>query len=123
MLREELIKFIKEQYSAEEEYPWTDEPGYVVFRHKANRKWFCLIMDIPPSRLGLTKDGRMDILNVKCDPLMSSSLRLEKGVYPAYHMNKEHWLSLALDECEDDLVRWLLDISYSLTAPKTKRKK
>ena len=123
MIREQLVRFIKEYYSTDEEYPWRDEPNYAVFRHKGNRKWFALIMDIPSSRLGIPGKGRMDILNVKCDPLLISSLKAEKGVYPAYHMNKEHWASLALNEAEDELIKWLLDMSYSLTVPKSKKAK
>ena len=38
----------------------------------------------------------MDVLNVKSDPLLIGSLRGQDGYFPAYHMNKEKWLSIQL---------------------------
>lgn len=65
----------------------------------------------------------IDVLNVKCDPLLISTLRNEKGVYPAYHMNKENWVTLALDgSIKDDQLKWSLDQSFELTASKNKKK-
>ena len=44
-------------------------------------------------KIGLTGEGEVDILNVKCDPILSGSLRMQPGFFPAYHMNKEKWIS------------------------------
>ncbi|MCH5321872.1 MAG: MmcQ/YjbR family DNA-binding protein, partial [Eubacterium sp.] len=58
----------------------------------------------------------IDIMDVKCYPEMIGSLRKEKGILPAYHMNKEHWLTLLLDgSIEMDSVFELLNLSYELT--------
>ncbi len=38
-------------------------------------------------------------------------------------MNKTHWLTVALAECETDTLMWLLGISYDLTKPKIKPKR
>ena len=123
MDRATLIAFITEQYSAHEENPWKRYPNYAVFRHKSNQKWFALMMNISKSKLGLPSDEMIDVLNVKCDPMLISTLRNEKGVYPAYHMNKENWLTLALDgSIKDDQLKWLLDQSFELTASKKKQK-
>ena len=36
------------------------------------------------------------------------------GIYPAYHMNKKHWVSILLDDTlTDDFIKNLIDISYS----------
>ncbi|RHO59920.1 MmcQ/YjbR family DNA-binding protein [Eubacterium sp. AM05-23] len=123
MDRVALIQFIAEQYSAHEENPWKRYPNYAVFRHRSNQKWFALMMNISKSKLGLPSDEMIDVLNVKCDPMLISTLRNEKGVYPAYHMNKENWLTLALDgSIKDDQLKWLLDQSFELTASKKKQK-
>ena len=56
------------------------------------------------------------MVNVKCDPLLSGTLRQEAGILPAYHMNKEKWISILLDGSVDtELVKGLLDMSYQLT--------
>lgn len=116
MNKEQLIQYIKEQYDGDEDHPWMKYPGYTVFRHRSNRKWFALLMDIPESKLGLEGDEFIDVLNVKCDPALIGSLREEKGFYPAYHMNKANWITIALGKgAADDKVKALLDLSYELT--------
>ena len=45
MTREELEKYVKDNYSAEPDYPWIKYPDYEVFRHTSNKKWFALIME------------------------------------------------------------------------------
>ena len=121
--RKEMEEYIAGHYSAEAEQPWDRYPEYRVFRHRSNRKWFAVLMTVPKRRLGLEADGDMDILNLKCGPLMAGSLRTEPGIYPAYHMNKANWISVALDgSVPDELIKMLLDMSYGATAPKRKKK-
>ena len=48
----------------------------------------------------------------------------EPGIYPAYHMNKDHWITAALDgSAVDDTILMLLDLSFGLTAPRMRRGK
>lgn len=121
MNKEQLIQFIKEHYNSTEDQPWTKYPSYTVFRHINNKKWFALIMDLTKSKLGIDEDEIIDVVNVKCDPNLIGSLRQEKGFYPAYHMNKTNWITIALDgSVEAEKIKWLLDMSYELTADKKK---
>lgn len=71
MNRTELETYISETYGADPEYPWIKYPEYMVFRHGNNQKWFALIMNVPKDKLGLSEDGSLDILNVKCDPVFN----------------------------------------------------
>lgn len=124
MNREELEKYIAEIYDADAEFPWVKYPNYIVFRHSSNQKWFALIMNVPKEKLGLSENGVLDILNVKCDPIMIGLFRAEPGIYPAYHMNKASWISVALDgSVNDEKIKILLDMSFELTAPKIKKRK
>ena len=117
----EFAEYIAETYNSDPEYPWADHPEYAVFRHGSNRKWFALIMDIPGSKLGLDAET-VSIPNLKNDPIMSGSLRNEPGIFPAYHMNKESWISVLLDgTVPDEKLKMLLDISFELTMPKTRK--
>lgn len=70
-------------YGVEPDFPWARFPNHMVFRHEQNRKWFALLMSIPGSKLGIPGDQTVDILNLKCDPLLTRSLRREPGFYPA----------------------------------------
>lgn len=40
--REEIFKYVKEQYGVSPEYLWDDTPDAAIFRHENNRKWFGL---------------------------------------------------------------------------------
>ena len=44
--REEIFKYIKEKYDITPEYLWEDTPDAAVLRHRDNRKWFALIMNV-----------------------------------------------------------------------------
>lgn len=124
MNRKELEKYISETYSSDPEQLWEKYPEFTAFRHASNRKWFALFMDIPRSKLGMQSDDMISVVNLKCDPLMTGSLCMEKGIYPAYHMNKTYWISAVLDgTVSDETLKMLLDMSFDATMPKVKRKK
>lgn len=124
MTRAEIEKYISETYGVDADYPWESSPTFAVFRHANNKKWFALIMNIPRKSLGLSGEGSIDVMNVKCDPISVGSFRCERGVYPAYHMSKAHWLTVALDgSADDEMIKQLLGISCELTASRPKRRK
>ena len=115
MNRDELRNYILQNYAAISDFPWLTDPSYEVFRHKSNRKWFGLVMEVPRNKLGLSGSEPMTIMNLKCEPLLIDALRTENGFYPAYHMNKEHWISVELSTVEEDKLRFLIDMSWELT--------
>lgn len=122
MNRGELEEWIAGTYGADGDHPWAKYPEHTVFRHRSSRKWFALVLTIPRGKLGLAGGGTVEIVNVKCDPVMTGSLRMTPGIYPAYHMNKDSWVTIALDgSVEDEMIKMLLDMSFELTAPKVKR--
>ncbi len=124
MERREIEQYIFDIYSVEPDYPWMDTPESAVFRHAGNRKWFALITTVSKSKLGLQEQAPLDIVNLKCDPILIGSLRMERGFFPAYHMNKDKWITAALDgSAPDDTIKMLLEMSYQATAPKHRRKK
>ena len=114
MTRQELFDWCRQQYGTEPDYPWND--WNAVLRHIDNNKWYGVVLEVDQRKLGLADEGIVDILNVKCDPVMIGSLRMQNGFYPAYHMNKAHWLTVALDGSADgEKLKFLLDMSYELT--------
>lgn len=121
MTRSELERYIAEQYAVEGDFPWARYPRHEVFRHGGSKKWFALLMPVPAGKLGLPPaEAPVEILNVKCDPRLLGSLLGEPGIYPAYHMNRENWLSLAIEQVDENQLQWLLELSFQLTAPKGK---
>ena len=123
MTRAELTRCIFDTYGVEPDYPLPGDDTSAVFRHAGNRKWFALVMNIPVQKLGLPTDARIDIVNMKCDPLLIGSFRGLPGLFPAYHMNRENWITAALDgSAEDEIIKTLLDLSYHATASKIRSK-
>lgn len=123
MNRKQAEGYIAEKYGVTPEYPWLSSPMHGVFRHESNRKWFAIIMRVSGTKLGLESDENIDVMNVKCDNILIGSLLGQSGFFPAYHMNKSHWISIALDgSAEEETVKWLIDMSFSATAEKTRRK-
>lgn len=127
MNRDTIKQYISEKYGADGEKLWAKYPGYEVFRRKDSKKWFALLMNVSADKLDIATLPEetlavLDILNVKCDPALIASFLSEDGFYPAYHMNKTNWISADINRADDDKIKLLLDISYSLTAAKTKKK-
>ena len=123
MNREQLEKILCETYAANMDWPWIKYPNYEVFRHSNNKKWFALIMDVSKNKLSLAGDEILDIVNFKCDPALIGSLRMENGFFPAYHMNKDSWITVALDgTVDDEKIKALADMSYELTSTMKRRK-
>ncbi|MBW5406153.1 MmcQ/YjbR family DNA-binding protein [Morganella morganii] len=117
MKKNDLIDYIRTNYGSSPEYPWIKYPDYIVFRHRGNSGWFALIMSVSADKIGAGDTKTVvDIVNIKVAPELVGSLRLKDGVYPAYHMNKEHWITIMLDgKFNSDELESLIDDSYRLT--------
>lgn len=123
MTRENLFEYVEQQYGISPEYPWLDSDS-AVFRRTNNRKWFGIIQRVRRDRVGLDGDGDIDILNVKSEPLLIDSLLELPGFRPAYHMNKEKWISILVnDSVESEQIKSLIELSYCLTGVRRTRKK
>ena len=123
MTKEQCIEYISTEYGVQPDFPFEKYPDIYIFRHKTNRKWFVILITVNASLLGRKEKKDVWTIGVKCDPLIRASFLSQKGVYTAYHMNKEHWLTVCLDEVSDEDFKTLVDISFDLTKQKTKKRK
>ena len=122
MTKEELIQWVALRYSTDAEYPWEDEN--FIFRHTGNRKWFAVAMCIPYRRLGIDREGTVDIVDVKCGPLLMDAYRKLPGILPGYHMNKGSWITILLDGSVNlQEVCNMIDASFEMTASAKKKQK
>ncbi|MCH5321541.1 MAG: hypothetical protein J1E36_07235, partial [Eubacterium sp.] len=71
--REKIFEYAKMQFDAVPEYLWAKYPDYAVLRHKNNKKWFAVIMNVEREKLGLQGKETIDIMDVKCYPEMIGS--------------------------------------------------
>ena len=61
----------------------------------------------------------MEIGNLKCEPDLIPTLIRESDIYPAYHMNKQYWISMDIERYEDiEKLKMLVDMSYGLVGHK-----
>ncbi len=108
-----ITQFILNEYGVCFEHPFKGDDT-MVFRNSRNKKWFAIIMKIPASKIGLEGD-LIDIINLKNHPDTVSMLRGIKGIYPAYHMNKENWITVELNKkLPLEMVIPLIDESYQI---------
>ncbi len=113
--RAAVTDYVKGKYGTEPEFLWRKFPDFAVFRKKDNAKWYAVIMDVTRQKLGLDGQGKVDIIDVKCGYETKEIFKNFKGFLPAYHMNKEKWITVLLDGTVDlRLLSDLIDESYDL---------
>lgn len=121
MDRKTVFDYVNKKYKSTPEYLWARDPESAVLRQGDNNKWYAVIMNVPKEKLGLIGTEKIEILNIKCDPEIIGSMRMIKGIFAGYHMNKENWISVLLDgSVDENMIFDLVDMSYDLT--KVKRK-
>ena len=105
--------------------PFESEPSIAVFRHGSTGRWFGILLRAPRQAVGLAGKGQAEVLDLKCDPLVSyGMMQAYPDVVPGYHMNKQHWISLRLKgDLPEETVRMLIGMSYDLTRKKPRRAK
>lgn len=116
MTAERLANYLADTYGCSGEHLFARYPGFLVFRHAWNQKWFAVIMEIPRKNLTLPGEGQISVVNLKCDSRMIGSFLQEPGIFPGWHMNKAHWLTIALDgSAQEEKLEFLVNMSYELT--------
>ena len=120
--REKITDFALTLPGAVADMPFEDDFDTTVFRHGEGGKWFGLVMNVEKSRVSLPGEGKVDVLNLKCDPEEGFIVReMYEGIIPAYHMNKRHWISvLLIGSVPMDFTEHLIEKSYDLTDKKRK---
>ena len=112
-----IMAQIQEKYGNQLEYLWEKSPDTAVLRHEDNKKWYAVVMRIPWDRLEKGREGQVEAVNLKHDQVVD--LLSQNGIYPAFHMNRRYWISVALDDTlSDEIVLELIEKSWNLTSKK-----
>ena len=110
-----LMEYCERKFGTEPEAPWEDSPDAYTFNTAKRNTWYALFMTIPYKSLGLVAKGTLDVVNIKLPPEKVLDLIDRVHFYPAYHMNKKHWITIVLNkEVDEPLVQQLLEESYGL---------
>lgn len=111
-----VIDYILKNFHIKPEFPWKKYGGNAVFRHDKNQKWFTAILSVDYSKIDPSKEGPIEVINLKELPENIETLIDNTSYYPAYHMNKKHWYSIILDDSlNDDELFEKINLSFDLT--------
>ena len=107
--REEAIEVCLRYEDAYEDHPFKNA-DWALIRHKSNNKMFAAFFE---------REGKT-WMNLKAEPMTGDFWKnVFSAVVPAYHMNKEHWISVILDgSMTDEEIIPLIAESFYLTMPK-----
>ena len=123
MTKQDFLKYCLDTYGTSPDYPFDEDFETAVLRHGNNRRWYALVMRVSRRKFGLDNDEIINVVNLKLPTEMFGSFGKDSGVFPAYHMNKLHWISVFLPDAPDDVVQFLTNVSFEATKAKIRNKK
>ena len=115
MTKQQFLEYCLNTYGTSPDYPFDEDFETAVLRHTDNKKWYALVMRVSRRKFGFDSDEVIDVVNLKLPTEMFGSFDAADGVYPAYHMNKLHWISVLLPAAPDDVVQFLVNVSFEAT--------
>ena len=123
MTKQSFFEHCLDTYGTSPDYPFEEDFETAVLRHGYNRKWYAIVMRVSRRKFGFESDEVIDVVNLKLPTEMFGSFGSDDGVYPAYHMNKLHWISVLLPDASDDIIHFLVNVSFEATRAKQKKGK
>ena len=123
MTKQQFLSYCLDTYGTSPDYPFDDWMESAVLRHEDNKKWYAIALRVSRRKFGFDSDEVIDVVNLKLPTEMFGSFGAADGVYPAYHMNKLHWISVLLPDAPNDVVQFLLNASFEATKSKIKQRK
>ena len=115
-INSEIIDYCNNKYGGNHVNPFKKHPDILAFINEKN-KWYALMSNVEYNKLNKTSNiiTKVKILNVKYPTDKILEIIDNKNIFPAYHMNKKHWISIVLDKnIKLETIKELIDISYSL---------
>ncbi len=105
---EELREYCLSLNGTKENIPWSEPQYSMLMTFTVGGKWFCLA------------DIEKKFIDVKCAPDAISEMQSRyQGAFPAWHMNKNHWLGVKLEsDVPDNVIKELLTDGYRLIVSK-----
>ena len=98
MKREEFFEYCFDKFGTTPDSPFNKDFETSVFRHTSNGKWFAICMKVSRRKFGF--------------------FGADVGIYPAYHMNKLHWILVLLPDSPEEILRFLTEKSFEATEGK-----
>ena len=110
-----VILYIQSTYGDDLEFLWQKFDDNAVVRRKDNRKWYAVFLTVSRRKLGLDSDEKVEILDLRMRPEDIEKNVDGAEIFPGYHMNKKHWITVCLDgSVSAERIYALIDESYKL---------
>ena len=112
---EEILRYVKDTYGDEIEYPWKDKNNAVIRSH-ISKKWYAVFMKIHPSKIGLNGTQPIRVMNLHGTAEQVTDWVDGEKYFPGYHMNRKYWYTDCLDNSiPTDELREKIDVSFKLS--------
>ena len=114
-----VLEYAYKKYGSKAEYLWEKFPRNAVCRRCDNKKWYFAVLSVSKDKFGFESKEIVEVIDLRVPSENMSELLKESNIYPAYHMNKKHWISIILDgSMELDKIFEYIDRSYLLAKKK-----
>ena len=116
VIYEDVLHYVKDQYNSTIVKPFKTNPDIKALVTPKG-KWYALFLDVEYNKLQKDSlvDSKVKIVNLKHLSSEISTVIDNRNIFPSYHMNKNHWISVVLDNNIDiEYVKELIELSYNL---------
>lgn len=113
---QQVIHYVRKTYGDELQFLWKRFPENAIFRRQDNRKWYAALLTVAKGKLGIGGTGKIEIIDLRMKTEKIKILVDRKNIFPGYHMNKNHWITICLDgSVSTKTIFELIDESFLLT--------
>ena len=115
VIYEDVLRYVKERYNSTIVKPFKTNPDIKALVTTKN-KWYALFLDVEYSKLQKDSlvDSKVKIINLKHLSSEISTVINNRNIFPSYHMNKNHWISVVLvNNIDIEYVKELIELSYN----------
>ena len=110
-----VIAYFEEKYGNCLEHLWADAPDNAIVRRSDTNKWYAAILTVSRRKIGLHSDEKVEIIDLHARTEDIPFLVDNICIFPGFHMNKKHWITVILDgSMTDERLFELIDQSYIL---------
>ncbi len=115
-----IIDYIYNKYGDKPEFLWAKTPRNAVFRRYDNKKWYCAMLTTKAKSIGINSENIVELIDLRMPLNLPSQITDNKNFFPAYHMNKNNWITIKLDNCDIpiEIIFTFIDVSYDIAGKK-----
>ena len=112
---QDIIKYVKSKYNDDLEFLWEKSTNNAILRRQDNKKWYAAILTINYNKIDANRNELIEIIDLKADNKMIDKIIDNHTIFPGFHMNKNHWITIPLNySMSNEKLFAQIDNSYNL---------